>query len=54
MVSCYGIAIIKIYTQAKIITNMSDAIDCFTSSWISFHVLTPMSGALFLATIYHV
>ena len=48
MVSCYVIAIIKIYTQANIITNMSDAIDCFTSSWITFHVLTPMSGALFL------
>ena len=48
MVSCYVIAIIKIYTQANIITNMLDAIDCFTSPWISFHVLTPMSGALFL------
>ena len=35
------------YTQAKImITNISDAIDSFTSSWTCFHVFTPMSGAV--------
>jgi hypothetical protein len=30
---------------------MSDGIDYLTSSWISLHVLTPMSGAIFLVNI---
>ena len=30
---------------------MSDVVDYLTSSWISFHVLTPMSGVLFLVNI---
>ena len=35
------------------LTIILDAIDFFTSSWISLHVLTPMSGAFFPCKHYY-